>query len=264
MGTRSYRRTHSSKLFFAPIFSDKYNCPDEPPEGYPFAWNLIDILNHWPADDTHPRAQIYDSLCVFDYVKDARKARKYRDAEVPFVVKGDPSVARTAERWNTPFYLAALFGEIEHDVDYSVTNHFLEWTKEWLPPSEWKPPTQRMSMTFRDWVRRANVTDAMLGPNMPHWYFHIGGCREGRKCAPEPSDYIFDELPFYQPKANSLYVKDSNWQRGIFCRFGMKGVIVENHFDGRSLSILYARIQKTHSVHESHHRSPASQLSATS
>ena len=66
---------------------------------------------------------------------------------------------------------------------------------------------------------------------MPHWYFRIAGCREGRKCIPKPADYIFDELPFFQPRANSLYVKDSNWQRGVYCRFGMKGVVAENHFD---------------------------------
>jgi hypothetical protein len=91
-----------------------------------------------------------------------------------------------------------------------------------------------MHMTYHDWVHRANVSDAKLGPAMPHWYFHVGGCREKRRCTPVPSDYIFDELPFYQPKQDSLYVKDPTWQRGVFCRFGMKGVIAENHFDGKS------------------------------
>jgi hypothetical protein len=128
--------------------SDIYNCPEEPPAGYPFAWNLLDILAHWPADDPEPRAQIFQSLCVFDYVKDFGKARRYRDAELPFVIRGDPEVAKTIERWNTPYYLEALLGDVEHDTEYSVTNHFLYWTKEWNPPSDWKQPTQRMHMTY--------------------------------------------------------------------------------------------------------------------
>jgi len=40
-------------------------------------------------------------------------------------------------------------------------------------------------------------------------------------------------LPFFHPKQNSLYVKEQNWQRGIYCRFGMKGIIAENNFDGK-------------------------------
>jgi hypothetical protein len=212
-------------------YNDIYNCPDEPPIGYPFAWKLVDILNHWPAEDPEPRTQIFQSLCVFDYVKDYKKAKRYRDAEVPFVVKGNPEVAKTVERWNTPHYVDALLGHVEHDTHYSVTNHFLYWTKEGAKPSDWKQPTHRMQMTHKEWLARANVTDAKLGPDMPHWYFRVSGCREGKRCAPIVSDYIFDELPFYQPKHASLYVKEASWQRGVYCRFGMKGVIGQNHFD---------------------------------
>jgi ribosomal protein L16 Arg81 hydroxylase len=38
-------------------------------------------------------------------------------------------------------------------------------------------------------------------------------------------------LTFFQPK-ESLYIVEPNAQKGIHCRFGMKGVIAENHFDG--------------------------------
>jgi ribosomal protein L16 Arg81 hydroxylase len=42
---------------------------------------------------------------------------------------------------------------------------------------------------------------------------------------------LFDELTFFQPK-ESIYMVDPSEQKGIHCRFGMKGVIAENHFDG--------------------------------
>jgi hypothetical protein len=107
------------------------NCPDEPPIGYRFAWKLLKIIIHWPANDPEPRTQIFQSLCVFNYVKDYKKAKCYRGAEVPFVVKGDPKVAKTVKRWNTPHYVDALLGHVvKHDIDYTVTNHFLYWMKE--------------------------------------------------------------------------------------------------------------------------------------
>ena len=84
------------------LYYDIYNCPDHPPIGYPFAWNLMKILESWPAADTNPRSRIFQGLCVFDYQKDYQKALTYRQAEVPFVVINDPAVARTVERWNVP------------------------------------------------------------------------------------------------------------------------------------------------------------------
>lgn len=196
-------------------------------------WRIMDILNHWPADDPEPRAQIYHSLCVFEYTKDLHKARRYRDAELPFVIRGDPAVNVAVERWNTPYFLNALLGEVEHDTQYSITNHFLHFNKNEAKPSGWKEPTQLMTMSYHDWVHRANVSDSKLGPTMPHWYFRVSGCREGKTCDLNPSEFIWDELPHFQPRPNNLYVKEPKWQKGIFCRFGMKGVIAENHFDGK-------------------------------
>jgi hypothetical protein len=166
------------------------NCPDEPPIGYRFAWKLLKIIIHWPANDPEPRTQIFQSLCVFNYVKDYKKAKCYRGAEVPFVVKGDPKVAKTVKRWNTPHYVDALLGHVvKHDIDYTVTNHFLYWMKEGENP----------------------VTGSSLLSKCTHWYFRVSGYREGKRCAPITSVYVFDELPFYQPKHASLYVKETSW-----------------------------------------------------
>ena len=75
---------------------DINNCPNEPPVGYPYGWHILDILHHWPADDPEPRLELFQGICVFDFVKDHEKALAYRDAEVPFVVKGDPAVAKVS------------------------------------------------------------------------------------------------------------------------------------------------------------------------
>jgi hypothetical protein len=164
---------------------DIYNCPKEPPNGYPYEWNTLEILKHWPTDDPKPRSKIHQGLCVFDYEEDYVKALLYRNAEVPFIVKNDPSVAKAVERWNTPNYMEEMLGDVQHRCEYSDNNHFLYWTPEshskkkklnpnvrhGEKPADWKEPTKMMRMDFKEWLSHANVTADKVGPDKPHWYY---------------------------------------------------------------------------------------------
>ncbi|KAL3922370.1 MAG: hypothetical protein SGILL_002242, partial [Bacillariaceae sp.] len=229
---------------------DIYNCPPVPPFGYPFQWNLLhDILAQWPADDTEPPASstIYQGLCVFDYEKDYEKALRYRNEELPFIVKNDPAVAQTVERWNTPYYLEALLGEQKQGAEQSANADFLYWTTvNTHRDKNWKPPTTLLEMTYSEWLQKADLQDdALLQPGMPHYYFKVVGCAgasgsESRMpCSMlsggEHVPYLTDELPFYTQTRSSLYIKDTvegAQTKAINCRFGMKGVKATNHFDG--------------------------------
>jgi ribosomal protein L16 Arg81 hydroxylase len=42
---------------------------------------------------------------------------------------------------------------------------------------------------------------------------------------------LYDELPFFKPK-KSVFMVNPDEQRGIHCRFGMRSVAAEAHFDG--------------------------------
>jgi hypothetical protein len=240
----------SSQGHYPQATYDIHDCPELPPTGYPYAWNLLDILNHWPADDPLPRPAIYQGLCVFDFQKDYQKAMTYRNNELPFVTINDPAVAKTAERWNMPGYMERLLSDGEHRCEFSENNHFMYHTavKKNKPgkhgnkkiPEGWSPPTEMGWLNYPDWVKHANVTDDKLGPDQPHWYYRLIGCGIGMgndgHCDRDASEYLFDELPFFQPKPG-LYLVDHEAQMGIHCRFGMKGVIAENHFDGSRNSI---------------------------
>ena len=248
---------------FQAVPYDIYNCPDHPVEGYPYEWKLLDVLDHWPPDDPNPPPELYQGLCVFDYTLDYAKALRYRKAEVPFVVRNDPEVAATAARWNAPLYMEQLMGtHVQHRAEYSDTNHFLYWNappkhsknkqqppqhvvknpkpkyfKEMKPPENWKEPTKMMRMTYADWLAHANVTDDLTTASDPHWYFRLIGCGETGpegQCDAGSSEYLFDELPYFQPRhdRSNLFIVDPDQQKGIHCRFGMRGVIAENHFDG--------------------------------
>jgi hypothetical protein len=231
-------------LQFTAISNPSYdirNCPKKPPEGYPYQWKTLDIVNRWNPNDPNPPTEIYQGLCIFDYRQDYVKILKYRQQELPFVVRGDPEVAAVVERWNSPEYLSKMLAEKQHRVEYSENNQFMFWVnrKKQPPPEGWKQPTTMMKMSYQEWLSRANVTDDKLGTDKPHWYYRLIGCGEiGQhgECDEEASEYLFDELTFFQPRP-TLYIIDPHQQRGIHCRFGMKGVIAENHFDGSRNSI---------------------------
>ena len=247
---------HNSDQVTNPTY-DIYNCPDTPPEGYPYAWNMVQLLQNWKPDNTtRPSSNlIHQSICVFDYTTDYNKAMAYRKAELPFIVIHDPAVAETVERWNTPGYLPRLMGSVLHRTEYSENNHFMYFvpppknkhvrksrmTKNIIPP-DWKAPTKLIRMSYLEWLRHANVTDdTLLGPDHPHWYYRLIGCgmtgNDG-SCDTESSEYLFDELTFFQPRPDQLYIVQPEEQKGIHCRFGMKGVIAENHFDGSRNAIV--------------------------
>jgi hypothetical protein len=209
---------------------DIYDCPDTPPAGYPFAWNMLQILDNWGPDDTNPPKSglIYHGLCVFDYQKDYDKAIVYRQAELPFVVVNDPAVAATVERWNTPGYLEKMLGRTEHRTEFSENNHFMYYVPvpktrkgrrtrgNMQPPEGWTAPTKLIRMPYTEWLLHANVTDDKLGPHNPHWYYRLIGCGamgNNGSCDQGSSEYLFDELTFFQPK-ESLYVVEPDEQKG--------------------------------------------------
>jgi len=213
---------------------DVFNCPPDPPPNYPFAWNVKEVLDNWPIDDTTRRNFIYQGICVFDFETEDDKIMTYMDVEVPFVIRNDPKVLRTSERWNQPEYMEKLLGAVKHRTEFSHTNHFMYFVK---PPKSagklkgWKEPTQRSRTSFHEWFEHAK-DESKLSPDKDHWYYRLIGCGRWACTERDSSEYLFDELAFFQPREDNLYLVHPKKQQGIHCRFGMKGVISENHFDG--------------------------------
>ena len=138
------------------------DCPEYPPDGYPQHFNVVDVIENWPSDDPVPREHIYQGMCVFDYQTDSHKAKNYREAEVPFVVRNDPAVLRPVERWADPEYLLSLMpSDYLHRAEYSENNHFMYWNrpKKGNIPKDWQAPTDIIKMSYPDWLSKANVTE---------------------------------------------------------------------------------------------------------
>jgi hypothetical protein len=267
--TKDFGRDHASSNSAGsrnPVQNDVYNCPDAPPANYPYQWPLTKVLDHWPTLDPEPRKRVHHGLCVFDYRKDYDKAMRYRNAELPFITVNDPTVVKTVERWSIPGYVEAMLGDRPYGCEEMASVHFMYGSgnkpkkrdnrKKGANPDpdpanggdgekKFYAPPKHVTMRYSEWEKHANVPDDELGPDKPHWYFRLITCGKFRgdvchKTGDYGSEYILDELPFFQPKEN-LYMVDPSAQAGIHCRFGMKGLIAENHWDSGRNSIVVLR-----------------------
>lgn len=209
-------------------------CPDAPPKGYPKEWNLVKMLKAWNPDDTDVPPEIYQGLCVFDWDVDKAKAMAYRKAEVPFVLRNHPEVMKASERWNHPNYLQNLLGSTPQRNEYSRNNHFMFWRTKNLrsTPTGWKPPTENVKLNFKEWYAHAKELEALPNRskyhvNKEHWYFRLNADYD------LANQYVFDELPIFIPDVDhpTEFMVQPEQQRGINCRFGMRGVVAESHFD---------------------------------
>jgi len=68
-----------------------------------------------------------------------------------------------------------------------------------------------------------------------YYYFRLNADLKSASTDPmSPSAFIYEQLPFFDPtkrKSSEFYIVDPHQERGINCRFGMRGVTAANHFD---------------------------------
>ena len=69
---------------------------------------------------------------------------------------------------------------------------------------------------------------------MKWYYFRLNGFLEDATVDGSMDKFIFDEATFFDPRkpsASQFYLVNPEAQRGINCRFGMRGIVAENHYD---------------------------------
>jgi len=211
---------------------------------YPPFENLWEIVERWNPDNVTLPHHFRETLQVFNYSNPSERymAETYRNAELPFKIYGVPDIEAARDEW-TDGFLVDNFDKghrAQFKVELSKNNHFMYWRS----PSasgrreypDWTSPTEVIQSTFADWLDLAHAADAeKLHHGEEHRYLMMGtpplySLIQGKKV--RRTHFVTKSLPCFTPREENFFVTDVPHNKGIQCRFGMRGVIAEAHYDG--------------------------------
>jgi len=211
---------------------------------YPPLRNLWEIVRDWNPDNVSMPFPFKEQLQVLNYSdpRERKMAESYRNMEVPFKVFDVPDIEVVRDKW-TDGYLVENFDQkhsAQFKVEQSDTNHFMYWRspssagKKAYP--DWKSPTKIVSHTFAEWLSLARHADeGELHHSEEHKYLMMGtppltSLIRGDEV--KRSHFVTSDLKCFTPHDENFFITDISLNKGIQCRFGMRGVIAEAHYDG--------------------------------
>ena len=207
-----------------------------PQSSYPEYNSLLEIVESWNPDNPDPPSQFEEKLQHFNYSNDAERkmAEIYRDAELPFKLYNVPEISKVSMTW-TDEYLSKNIKRENFHVEKSKNNHFMYWNMNLKTSADrdFKPPTKLVYMPYSTWRNLARRADnAKLSNITDHFYFMTSSL---------PKDYsghsfISRDLALFSTRETNFFIRNPKANKGIQCRFGMRGIIAESHFDeGRNM-----------------------------
>ena len=214
---------------------------DDPVNGaYPVYNSLLDIISVWNPDNPDPPLEFRETLQHFNYSNpdEMIMAIKFRNAELPFKVYDIPEFDSAALKWDD-YYLTSQFRNViqSRRVEKSRNNHFMYWNPNTRGKmrDHWEPPTEFVdNMQFENWLRIAKRADQAKVRNESVHYYFMTNAPPG--AAGEEESFISRDLPSFSDAAKNFFVTNVVANKGIQCRFGMRGIIAEAHYDsGRNM-----------------------------
>lgn len=207
----------------------------EPPEdSYPVYASLLETVTKWNPDDPEPPTTFKETIQRFNYSDELERsyAEKFRNAELPFKMYDIPDILMVTRKWDDE-YLKQKMKYASAHVEESKSNHFMYWNgNRDRNVRQYVPPTDLVSMKFDDWLEIAKKADEIKSTNSTtHYYFMTGV-----SASDNLRSYISQDLSLFSTKKNNFFVSNVAANKGIQCRFGMRGIIAEAHFDsGRNM-----------------------------
>ncbi len=213
--------------------------------------SLLDLVQKWHPDNPDIPTDFEEHLQHFDFGNPYERAiaEKYRDMEIPFKIFNVTDFNDVSRKWSDAYLRENLkhAGARAH-VERSKNNHFMFWSYRGLRSGArggFTPPTEIMSfMTFNDWLPLARDADARKLDNASeHFYFMSGADahEHGRT-------FISRDLPLFSTEKNNFWITNTAANKGIQCRFGMRGVIAESHYDSGKNMVAMLRGAKRYIV----------------
>ena len=164
--------------------------------------------------------------------QDRKHAFKLRESGFPFKINDVHSLKRARIKWDREYISKNVNGKA-YLVEYSADQHFKYWQVEGRNVSKtFIPPTKVLNMGFDEWYKKSQDQEQDLtcgsGTSSGYYYFHINSMRVlgGRS-----EHFISRDLPFFSARRKNLFISDIYSNKGIECRFGMRGIIAEPHCD---------------------------------
>lgn len=206
--------------------------------GYPkkLYKSLLSLIETWNPDHPDPPPIFHETLPHFNYTDPVERemAEAYRDAEVPFKIYNIPEFMHTSSLWSDEYLVKAFREHGEQHVEKSKNNHFMFWAMRGRNVKDYVPPTEVVQLKFENWLKEAYIADLNKAPNTTeHLYFMTGS---------PPRDYgntfVARDLPLFSTRSNNFFITNVDANKGIQCRFSMRGIIAESHYDSGKNMIL--------------------------
>lgn len=218
------------------ILSVRPTLVPEPPiaENLPYK-PLYNVVEDWNPDNPDEPASFRETLQHFDYGNPVERAmaERYRNAELPFKLFNVSEFTHVAHLWTDEYLHRQLATNLRRaHVEKSKDNHFMYWNNRGNNKFGYKPPTEIVDMSFDTWLAKAKAADLeKMSNNTPHYYY--------MSSAP-PHDhertFISRDLKLFSTEKNNFFITNVPANKGIQCRFAMRGVISESHYDsGRNM-----------------------------
>ena len=218
----------------APVVPDNIVYPTiipAPTDSYPPYSNLLQLVTDWNPDDPDVPENFQETLQHFDYRDPEQRsmAEKYRNAELPFKIYNVPDIDKVSELWSLDYLRKKMKSHLR--VERSEDNHFLYFKVGRKHPDGWTPPQTVTTSTFDEWLEKAVRADKeKWDSKQEHFYLTIGSTNRREKT------FWNRDLDIFSTKTNNFFITKVERNKGIQCRFGMRGVIAESHYDaGRNM-----------------------------
>jgi hypothetical protein len=199
-------------------------------DSYPQYHSLLEIITNWNPDNPDPPSNFIETLQHFNYsnLSERAMAEIYRDAEVPFKLYDIPDIDQVRHKWTSSYLSSAINSEHIRHVEKSKSNHFMFWTKPKKGfPKDFIPPTETIEMTFDDWVSIASHADQHKLNNESIHYYYMIGSRPGDRM----NSFVARDLDVFSTESSNFFITNPKANKGIQCRFAMRGIISECHYD---------------------------------
>ena len=196
---------------------------------------LYDVVTEWSPDNPDIPPEYKETLQHFNYMdpEEREMALRWRKAELPFKVFNIPEFTNVVNLWSDD-YLTEQLGKNPRPshVEKSKDNHFMFWSGRGKGLKNFVPPTEIIKMPFPKWLELAYKAEReKWGSTAEHFYFMSSANRGDIH-----NTFVARDLPMFSSGKETFWVWKPKANKGIQCRFGMRGVIAESHYDsGRNM-----------------------------